>query len=557
MKKSPLSSITPLAAGLALLAGLLAATPGVLQAQGEAIGEFAPIEEGEVPALGLHEGDFTLRRVPQTPEARSLLPPVSPEVYARMKEGAVFDPRAEIVVPSGPAESGFTAEANPLVAGSWSAMDLLSSTNNAIPPDVNVTKSPNRFLQAVNRAVQLRNDSGASFGLADLNVFFGASTSDGLLFDPKVYFDNLGTNKRMYVVALQKSGTSLSKIWLAVSRSQDPSDLNSSSWCRYQINSARNLGTSDASWADYPGLGGGADALVISANQFRFSNSTFTYSVVYAIPKNGLSNNASSCPSLSWSVFQPATTAGDSSIFTLQPVDHYSAPSSFTGTTNPAYLVSTRFGTSSTYRLWRLRNVATSPSLQLFDVTGFTFTYGLQPNALQHGSTPSLDTGDDRVTQAAGLGNLIWAAHGTVCNVGGGANESCVRTVSITVSQVSGGPSGTAGREINTGDSDGNHFFWPGIAVNSVGQNVIAFLGAGTSRYLSGFWAFRDTNESSFTTLATILTGSCVQSSTRSGDYVGVSTDLTDDAIFVTAEAVRNLSGSCRWATQIMRIIDF
>src|SRR6185312_1436015 len=101
------------------------------------------------------------------------------------------------------------------------------------PPDTSVAKSPTRVLEAVNGALRLSNTSGGTIATVDLNTFFGAAVANGLLFDPKVYFDRNATNQRFYVVALQQNtNPKLSLIWLGVSRITNPSNLSSPNWCR-------------------------------------------------------------------------------------------------------------------------------------------------------------------------------------------------------------------------------------------------------------------------------------------------------------------------------------
>ena len=107
-----------------------------------------------------------------------------------------------------------------------------------VPPDTTSAKSPNHVIEATNSAVRLFTPAGTILATADLNTFFVASTTQGLLFDPKVYFDRNAVNSRVYVVALQVAGkgdTSLtnnvSRLRIAVSRSSDPTNLSTTSWC--------------------------------------------------------------------------------------------------------------------------------------------------------------------------------------------------------------------------------------------------------------------------------------------------------------------------------------
>src|SRR3712207_1458759 len=100
---------------------------------------------------------------------------------------------------------------------------------------------------------------------------------------------------------------------------------------------------------------------------------------------------------------------------TVQPAQHYTSPSSFTGTTNPAYYLSTRRGSSNEYRVYRVRNVASgSPTLNQLTLTGAG--YSIPPDSPQPGSTVLVDTGDNRVLQVAGIGNTLLGTFTTACN---------------------------------------------------------------------------------------------------------------------------------------------
>jgi hypothetical protein len=400
-----------------------------------------------------------------------------------------------------------------------------------------------------------------------LNTFFGATATQGRFRDPKVYYDRNAVNRRFYVVALQNNGTTdatgTSRIWLAVSRSSDPANLELANWCRYTIDGKRNAGTVYSSFADYPGLGVGADKLVISANQFRFTDNIFTFAIVRALNKLILSNNAASCPVVPVFTFQLSGVLGDGGAFTLQPAQHYTSPPSFAGTSNPVYLVNSiagfSDGSSNAYRIWRVRNLAPM-TMQVATVAG-NFVYSFPPNAPQQGSTVLLSTGDTRVTQVAGRNNLISAVHATGCVVGGPPTVSCVRHVRFSVGQSAAGALTAIISDQTTFGSagTGTFIFWPGVAVNNVGQTAIPyqsnrnFVGA---RFLSSYVTLRTgvTNSAPFR----ITSGTCAQPFNRTGDYVGAQTDPLDffptGSFWLAGERATLVTGTCKWQTQIIKL---
>jgi hypothetical protein len=182
------------------------------------------------------------------------------------------------------------------------------------------------------------------------------------------------------------------------------------------------------------------------------------------------------------------------------------------------------------------------------------FAYTIPPDAPQAGSAALLDTGDARVTQAAGTGNLIEGVHGTGCNIGGGANESCVRYVRFLVGCTStGGLSAASNQQFTFGGGAGIFFFWPGTARNNAGQSGLSFQRSSSASSLSAWWAVKPANgipniASPFTT------GTCAQTlSNRTGDYVGAHTDPSNFTDFCLAgERATTIAGICQWQTQII-----
>lgn len=495
-------------------------------------------------------------------ESTPRLTPVGPLALSRMKANAARAPASPGAAPAALSAVDGPEPLTSDVTVSFTGLDRITSANNGslfFPPDTIVAKSNTRVLEATNSALRLFTTTGSVLATRDLNTFFGAPTADGLLFDPKVYYDRNATNRRMYVVALQRNtAAQRAFIWLAVSRASDPATLDAANWCRYAISSVRNAGTTNASWGDYPGLGAGATDLVVTVNNFRFT-SGFTYAIVRTFNKLAAANNATSCPSITWRTYQASGTLGDGAAFTLQPVQHYTSPSSFTNTSNPAYLVSTIFGTDNRYRLWRLANQwsGTGPKFENISVAG-SFTYSVQPDANQLGSTLLLDTGDNRMMQVAGIGNALYGAHGTGCNFSGGAAESCVRYVRLNPSQAATGtPTVSLNQQLTFGGGSGAFYFWPGIAANTRGDVIVPFHRSSTGSYLSSYWTMKEPAATRFESASANTVGTCPQTiSNRTGDYIGAQLDPSDlRSFWVAGERATTLSGTCQWQTRVQKVV--
>ncbi|HEU5157188.1 MAG TPA: hypothetical protein VFU43_09335 [Streptosporangiaceae bacterium] len=437
--------------------------------------------------------------------------------------------------------------------------------------DTIVAANGSKVLQAVNRNVRMTNSLGGAAQSMSLEQFFGAAPAQGPMFDPKVYFDRNAVNQRFYVIALQEDNVDdndpaddFSVIHLAISRSSDPSDLSPANWCRYPIDA---LHTSPATnnqktHADFPGLGVGTDAIVISANQH--TPAEFAVAVVRVLSKQVFSDNANSCPTESFWKFEGSNVFNDFSAHTLQPAQHYTSPTSLPGRTNPVYLVSSRHQMiSSTYRLWRIANVtpfnpATPPVIENMSISWAT--YSPPPDAPGGAGGAKIDTGDARILQVAGVGDAITAVHTIACpNTPNSPLESCLRTVRFTIDPANGAVTKSELQGLGGGDNAFYHH--PAVAVNNSHQTTVVFL-ANTplnSHRVSSRVATKAVN-AGFGQSMTLTDGTCARAPIApglpvgTGDYTGAQTAIDGNAFWVAAEHAELIGGVCKWQTRIARV---
>jgi hypothetical protein len=497
--------------------------------------------------------------------------------YAAAKRLAATDPLAEPadqIVPiggrlQGSAAPGATNFSSRSLTPPITTLSTISTTFSGLdydtglgtPPDTIVAKSGYRVLEAVNSALRLTNTSGSvTFATTTTGAFFNPAKT---YTDPKVFFDQNAANLRFYVVVEQYPTFSpqTSAIWLAVSRTPNPSDFSSSSWCTYQINAAYTPSGGTLSFADSPSLGVGADSVLVTTNQYTFSTDSFEISPLWVFDKASLSNNATSCPTLTSYFFQPAA-ANDTTVFTLQPTQHYTSPSSFGGVSNPAYLVSNHFlnsgDRSNIYSVWRLSNVSGgNPQLTSVNVTALSNrNYQIPPSAEQKGGGQVTNTGDARVKQVAGIGDSLWAAQSTNCLVGS-TNQSCIRVLRFDVGEDgSGNLTASIGQQTTFAGPEHTYYWMPGIAANSAQQTAVAFqFSSRDNDYLSAAFTVKDASASTYPAATTFATGSCTSGS-HTGDYVGAQTNPNDLTSFWLAgeRSALNSQNSCQWGTTIVNV---
>jgi hypothetical protein len=453
----------------------------------------------------------------------------------------------------------------PVIATTCIGLNRQTAINNGsvfVPPDTTLGKSPNRAIEATNSAIRLFTNTCGVVATANLNTFFGAAVANGLLFDPKVYYDRNATRPRVYVVGLQAAGkgnTSLadnvSRMWVAVSRSADPTNLTTN-WCRYNVDARSAIGTTSESWGDYPGIGAGRDSLSVTLNNFTFTNSAFQFARIHVFNKTTMSNNAASCPTVPRFVFQPSTTAGNFGLFTIQPAQHYTSPSSATGTTNPAYYLSTTRGTSSSYHVHRIRNVASgSPTYSRVTLTNRS--YGIPPSGSQSGTTTRIDSGDNRVMQVAGVGNTLVGQFATTCNfTSGTTNESCSLAPRVTVAIGAGGAlSASIPENTFQGFGDNIYVHHPSTATDTALRSGSTWEFNGNTFRLSSAAMIKNVN-AAWSGIQTYAAGTCsfTGATARSGDYSGAQLDPSLTGFWLAGEQTALIGGSCQWQTRIVRL---
>ncbi|GAA0907319.1 hypothetical protein [Virgisporangium aurantiacum] len=550
---------------LVIAGGALGPLPAAGAAEPAAAAEASAEARQAVPAPDADKGGAQTQVTPgEESTPTPLLTATDSKTYQQQKKAAATAPSGDRPdVP--PVRGGPTTQ---VVTTLFNGLDRPGSANNGSvfnPPDTIVGKSPNRIVEATNSAVRLSTATGTALQTLDLNTFTGAAIADGRLFDPKVYYDRNAANPRVFVTALQVAGRDntnaaddVSRIWIAISRAADPASL-SAGWCFYNIEGRRNVGTADASWSDYPGLGAGADSFSVTTNQFRFTNRTFTFAIIRTFNKTIAENNAASCPTIPFFTFQPAATAGDGTQFTIQPAQHYTSPSSFLNTTNPAYFLSTTSGTSNQYHVWRVRNVASgAPTLAHLILT--STGYGVPPDSPQPGGTGVLiDTGDNRILQTGAIGNTVIGTLTTVCNfTGGTANESCTLTPRVAVgATATGGLTASIVVNVFTGLGDNIFVHHNSIAPNSALQAAATWEFSGAGAFLSSEAMIASTG-GGWTRVQTYAPGTCTLPATapstttaRSGDYSGAQTDPNLNTQWIAGEQAVTISGTCQWRTRI------
>jgi hypothetical protein len=230
----------------------------------------------------------------------------------------------------------------------------------------------------VNSEIAYYTAAGVRTYIHDIYSMINDVTIVNSLCDPKVIYDNVARRFIFYIqVCLVPPDPTKSFIILGFSKTSNPAD----GWYYYKF-TGNPLSNGD--WWDYPKMGISTNDLFVTGN--LFNGTTFDQSGIYQIQK---------APCYAGS----ALTSSNSKFYN---VPHFTVlPLSYgqSGSYGPGiYLLSTEGGTggSTSMKFFNITNSIASGSalLQTYNVT--TTPFSTAGDALQSGTTKSINTGDSR-----------------------------------------------------------------------------------------------------------------------------------------------------------------
>ena len=190
-----------------------------------------------------------------------------------------------------------------------------------IPPDAIGAAGPNHLVSVVNSSIEWHTKNGVQESSQSLGSFFSGLSPSGVLFDPKVIYDQF--EERFLVVALERDiAAESSRILLAVSDDSDPNGT----WYQQALNSVISIG-GEPHWADYPGFAVDEQVVYITANMFSFSPVLFGGTRLWIIGKADLYSGSPS----SVAVHDPPGVTGVSAV-TMQPAHIFGVAPTGVGT---------------------------------------------------------------------------------------------------------------------------------------------------------------------------------------------------------------------------------
>src|SRR5689334_19084863 len=161
----------------------------------------------------------------------------------------------------------------PTLTTSFAAQTFLDAFST--PPDPVLAAGPHNLVVITNGRTRIYSKAGGVLADATMNQFFGPMSPESA-FDPKVIFDP--HSQRFFASAVSAAnfdsfcspGSCLAHHFLAVSKTDTPTTLDSASWNFYTFDATADNGTPTSNWGDFPQLGIDPNVVVITTNQFMF-----------------------------------------------------------------------------------------------------------------------------------------------------------------------------------------------------------------------------------------------------------------------------------------------
>lgn len=398
------------------------------------------------------------------------------------------------------------------------------------PPDPNLAVGPTHIVQVVNSDVAWFNKTTGvkefQQGMDGAAGFFGTVGATNFVFDPKCLYDPV--SQRFIVLALEQSGTDISKLLVAVSDDSGPSGT----WFKYRIE-ARLVVGSNTWWMDYPSLACNKDAIAVCGNMFPLEgNGGYGGCQFIVMKKSPMLTGAATT----------VTSLRDPSIGTVQ------VARTVDGTLN--YIYGAGFASTSQVRLFAIQNLATTPTISFVPATIPAFS----PPRKNAQSTigHQLDSIDSRPYNAVYRNSKVYLTHNV--SVSGSDDRLVPRWYQISTNNwpAAGLPSLDMAGQVSTPGFDQ---WMPAIGVNAASDVTLIFSRASSSTVADLMICSRKAADPPGQMSAPLLLMSSQGASyggpgtNRWGDYFDTAIDPSDPTKFWGVGMIGNAGGN--WTTEI------
>jgi PKD repeat protein len=368
---------------------------------------------GRLSSQRLHAQPASSAHLGFSPRAHATMPlrVPNPKAYALAKAAAARGYRAWIArhpqsggatvpAPRTAAPSGPRPQAALFEGLNQGGMFGGGENTSVTPPDTTGAIGPNDYIEIVNSEVAVYNRAtlGLVRSMSEESFANSTSTCDG-----QIRWDQQA--ERWEYVVLDCGITGTEGFSFGWSKTLEPGDLSSASWCKYHVETGKQL-------FDYPKLGGDDDFLLVGVNVFAEKTKPaeeYVGSGVVTISKPA--KGRTSCPSGS----EIELTVEGLPVFTPVPANVY-------GPSSTGYVVASEYPETETSSANKVdlftvtKNGAGEPAWHA-PTTVSVSSYFFPPGVPQPASTDTIDSSDTRLTQAVAAEDVnthlmqIWTQH--------------------------------------------------------------------------------------------------------------------------------------------------
>lgn len=406
--------------------------------------------------------------------------------------------------------------------------------SNTEPPDPHLAVGPTDLIASTNASFQIYQKNGSKVGgLLDPNAFFGVPSSFDISSDPKFLYD--APSNRFFGVFIGFDSTNKKgAFFIAVSKTNSASG----GWRLYRLQTPGLL-------PDYPGLGVCSNKLVLTANNFTPSGSSFVFDGAQAVVINK-SQLVANATSILLNQFSNIKVSGGQQAFTVQPAQSLSD-------TKTCHMVTLKGRNNA--QLYKITGLPTSSSNALlkFGAAVPITAVSLPPAAIQKGTNKTVDTGDTRLLGATYRdvnGGSLWTSSTTGCSISG-KQLACAHVLELK------GVNASASKRQQIFIGAANLFYYyPALQTDKNNNMTVVFTRSGSSEF-PGLRYTSHLNSKALNTIEpslsvvtgkTFYTGCC---GGRWGDYFGAALDPSNTTSIWIFGEYKPSGSSAQWGTFI------
>jgi hypothetical protein len=414
------------------------------------------------------------------------------------------------------------------------------------PPDAEGAVGPNHFAQLINGRFAVYTKAGTLVTAESLDQFWAGVQPSGIAVDPRILYD--AHSGRWFASSRDTSnGRTDNDLLFAVSATNDPSGA----WTFYKV-----LAGTGRAFIDYDTLGVDDNGVYFGMTLVDIPTRVETVAI-FATPKG---------PLLSGGQVTVSKFYGITDMF---PAPQAALNLDSVGPTDPAWFISSTKTLSGVAYRTLTWNGAT-PSLSTTTIVA-TPSYGPLVNAPSLGGTMNIETNDQRLLMAVVRNHQLWTARTVGVNSTGAGTSNPDRVASefidlgLTANQASLIQSG---RVFDSATTNPRSYYFPSVAVNSLGYMVMGFSGSSAAEYVGAYATSRLPSDplGALGPVTQIKAGEGAYTITfggifnRWGDYSTTSVDPTDDKTIWTNQEYAGATvpagspagdSTRRWATWI------